>query len=128
MQAGLYLTATRGHSTPEVRICYERAEPLCHSLNRPLVLFSALMGQWRFSLQTDQLTATMRIAQRANALAQEQNDPALMMGAYRILAVTLYFSAALRSRAKMRGVAFNSGAREADNLRSKGSTRPSSFV
>ena len=45
MQAGLYLTATRGHSTPEVRICYESAEPLCHSLNRPLVLFSALMGR-----------------------------------------------------------------------------------
>jgi predicted ATPase len=92
MQAGLYLTATRGHSTPEVRICYERAEPLCRSLNRPLVLFSALMGRWRFSLQTDKLTATMRIAQRANALAQVQNDAALMMGAYRILAVTLYFS------------------------------------
>ena len=41
MQAGLYLTAMRGHSTPEVRTCYERAEPLCHSLDRPLVLFSA---------------------------------------------------------------------------------------
>src|SRR5207244_305329 len=34
MQAGLYLTATRGFSAPEVRICHERAEPLCHSLNR----------------------------------------------------------------------------------------------
>src|SRR5262249_36894442 len=30
MQAGLYLTATRGTATPEVRICYDRAEPLCH--------------------------------------------------------------------------------------------------
>ena len=35
MQAGLYLTATRGLGAPEARICYERAEPLCHSLNRP---------------------------------------------------------------------------------------------
>ena len=43
MQAGLYLTATRGFAAPEARICYERAEPLCHSLNRPLVLFIALM-------------------------------------------------------------------------------------
>ena len=34
MQAGLYLTATRGLGAPEARICYERAEPLCHSLNR----------------------------------------------------------------------------------------------
>ena len=35
MQAGLYLTATRGLQSPEAHICYERAEPLCHSLNRP---------------------------------------------------------------------------------------------
>ena len=62
MQAGLYLTATRGFSAPEVRICYERAESLCHSLNRPLLLYAALMGQWRYSLVTDKLTATMQIA------------------------------------------------------------------
>ena len=106
MQAGLNLTATRGHSTSEVRICYERAEALCHSLDRPIVLFSTLMGQWRHSLQTATLTATMQIAGRAYALAQEQNDPAVLMGAFRMLAVTLYFSgdfAAARQNAK-RGV------------------------
>jgi predicted ATPase len=91
MQAGLYLIATRGHSAPEARMCYERAESLCHSLNRPLVLFSALEGQWRYSLMTDKLTATMQIAKRINSLAQEQNDAALMLGAYRALAATLYF-------------------------------------
>ena len=91
MQAGLYLTATRGLAAPEARICYERAESLCHSLNRPLLLYSALIGQWRYSLVTDKLTATMQIAKRVYSLAQEQNDPALMIGAYRALAVTLYF-------------------------------------
>ena len=91
MQAGLYLTATRGFAAPEARICYERAEPLCHSLNRPVLLYSALMGQWRYSLMTDKLTATMRIAKRVYSLAQEQNDSALMIGAYRALAVTLYY-------------------------------------
>ena len=50
MQAGLYLTATRGLGAPEARICYERAEPLCHSLSRPLLLYVALIGQWRYSL------------------------------------------------------------------------------
>ena len=39
MQAGLYLTATRGFAAPEARICYERAESLCHSLDRPLLLY-----------------------------------------------------------------------------------------
>ena len=91
MQAGLYLTATRGLGAPEARICYERAESLCHSLNRPLLLYVALIGQWRYSLVTDKLTATMQIAKRVYSLAQEQNDSALMIGAYRALAGTLYY-------------------------------------
>ena len=81
MQAAKYLTATRGLGAPEARICYERAEPLCQSLNRPRLLCLALMGQWRYSLMTDKLSATMQIAERVYSLAQEQNDSALMIGA-----------------------------------------------
>ena len=92
MQTGLYLTATRGHSTPEVRLCYERAEALCHSLDQPLTLFSSLIGQWRNSLLTTKLSTTMQVAQRAYSLAQAKNEPALTMGAFRMLAVTFYFS------------------------------------
>jgi tetratricopeptide (TPR) repeat protein len=72
-------------------MCYERVESLCHSLNRPLLLYSALISQWRYSLWTDKLKATMQIAGRVYSLAQEQNDARLMMGAYRVLASTLYF-------------------------------------
>ena len=36
MQARLYLTATRGLASPEARICCERAESLCRSLDGPL--------------------------------------------------------------------------------------------
>jgi predicted ATPase len=90
MQAGHYLTDTRGHSAPEARTCYERAETLCDSLDRPLLLYSALIGQWRYSLVTDKLMATMQIAKRVYSLAQEQNNSALMIGAYRALAATLY--------------------------------------
>jgi serine/threonine protein kinase/predicted ATPase len=91
MQAALFLTAIRGMAAPEVRICYERAESLCHSLNRPLLLYSALMGQWRYSLLTDNLTATMQIAKRVYSLAQEQDDPALMIGACQALVSTFFF-------------------------------------
>jgi hypothetical protein len=91
MQVGLYLTATRGFAAPEALICYKRAESLCVSLNRPLVLFSALRGLWRYSLSTDKLSATMQIAKRVYSLAQDQNDSALMIGAYRALAVTHYY-------------------------------------
>jgi serine/threonine protein kinase len=92
MQAGQYLTATRGFAAREAQICYERAEPLCQSLGRPLLLCVVLTGQWRYSLNTDKLTATMQIAERIYSLAQEQNDAALMIGAYCALAMTHYFS------------------------------------
>jgi predicted ATPase len=106
MQAGLYLTATRGFAAPEALSCYERAESLCFSLNQPLVLFSALRGLWRHSLVSDKLSATMRIAKRVYLLAQDQNDPALMMGAHRALAVTLYYLGDFESARQnaMRGV------------------------
>jgi serine/threonine protein kinase/tetratricopeptide (TPR) repeat protein len=91
MQAAKYLTATRGLGAPEARICYERAESLAQSLNQPRLLCLALMGQWRYSLMTDKLSATMQIAERVCSLAQEQNDSALMLGAYSGLACTLYF-------------------------------------
>jgi predicted ATPase len=90
MQAGLYLTATRG-GAPEARICYERAESLAHSLSRPLLLYSALIGQWRYSHATEKLTTTFQIAQRVYSLAQEQNDSVRLIGAYNALAGTLYF-------------------------------------
>jgi hypothetical protein len=64
------------------------------------------MGQWRYSLMTDKLSAAMQIAERVYSLAREQNESALMIGAYRALAPTLYFSGdfeAARQHA-MRGI------------------------
>jgi len=91
MQAGQYLTATRGFAAPEAQICYGRVESLCHLLNRPLIPYAALLDQWRYSLVTDKLSGTMQIAKRIYSLAEEQNDSALMIGAYRALAGTLHF-------------------------------------
>ena len=106
MQAALYLTATRGMGSPEARICYERAESLCRSLNRPLLLYSALVGQWRYSFMTDKLNATLLLAQRVYSLAEERNDAALKIGAYRALACTFYFLGDFKTawRYAMRGV------------------------
>ena len=86
MQAALYLTTTRGLASSEAQICYERAESLCHSLNRPLLLYTTLISQWRYSFVTEKLTATLQIAKRIYSLAQKQNDPAIMVGACSALA------------------------------------------
>ena len=91
MQAGLYLTVTRGYAAPETRICYERAEPLCHSVNRPRLLFMQLLGQIRYTLMADKLSGAIQIAERVHALAQEQNDARLMLAAYQAFAAIFYF-------------------------------------
>jgi len=91
-QAAQCLIATRGYAAPEARICYERAELLCHSLENPRLLCMALIGRWRYSLMTEKLTAAMQTARRVYSLAQEQNDPALMIEAYNSLAITFFYS------------------------------------
>jgi tetratricopeptide (TPR) repeat protein len=45
----------------------------------------------RFSIQTDKMSATMQIAERVYSLAQEQDDPTLMVGACNILSCTLFY-------------------------------------
>ena len=96
---------------PETRICYEHAESLCHSLDRPL-LHAALLGQWRYTLATDKLSAAMQIAERLYSLAQEQDDPTLMVGAT-ALAATLYFLGDFESAREYAIAGIRSGAREA---------------
>ena len=92
-QVGLYLTATRGLASPEARICFQHAESLCHALNRPRLLFSTLINQWRYSLVTEKVTVTLEIAERIYSLAQKQNDPAAMVGACSVMASTHYYLA-----------------------------------
>ena len=50
-----------------------------------------LVGQWRYSTSSGKLSAALQIAKRVYTLAQERNDSELMLGAYRSLAVTLYY-------------------------------------
>ena len=90
LQAGQYLTATRGFGAPEVRVCYERAESLSHALNRPRFLYVSLMGQWRHLCCTDRGEARLQLAQRIYSLAQKQNEVAQLIGAFTALAMTNY--------------------------------------
>jgi hypothetical protein len=106
MQAAPYLTATRGQGAPEARICYESAEPLCHSLNHPRLLYVALIGLWRYSINVNKLSEALQIAERVYSLAQEQDDPTPIIGAYNALSLTLYYLGDFESARQyaMRGV------------------------
>ena len=90
-EAAINLTVTRGMGAPEPRICYERVESLCRSVNRPALLYSALIGKWRYCLTNGKLTTAIEAAKQVYSVAHEQNDVALMTGAYNALACTTYF-------------------------------------
>ena len=78
---------------------------------------------------TDKLTATMQIAKRVYSLAQEQNDSALMIGAYqRFGSHALSIWAISRPRNNTRCVVFRFGAREAYSLMRRGRLRRPSLV
>ena len=77
---------------------------------------------------TDKLSATMQIAERVYSLAQEQDDPALMIGAYALWQPRSTFWAISSPRDNTRCVVFRSGAREASSLMRKTSIRRSSAV
>jgi hypothetical protein len=64
---------------------------LCHSLNHPRLRSLAWGGQYRYTLMTGKLSAAMQIAKRMYSLAEEQNDAALMLGAYGALTTTHLF-------------------------------------
>jgi serine/threonine protein kinase/tetratricopeptide (TPR) repeat protein len=91
LESALNLSITRGTQAPEVRACYDRAERLSRSLDRPLLRGLALIGKWRYSLVTDELSTTLDIAKQLQAVAQEQNDASLSMKAYMALTATLYY-------------------------------------
>ena len=70
----------------------------------------------------------MQIAKRVYSLAQEQNDSALMIGAYRALAATLYFLGDFESARQNATCGLQIWRSGGYNLRSKKFNAPPSFV
>ena len=127
-QSALYLTAMRGMGSAEARFCCQRMESVCRTVDRPQLLYVALMGQWRYSLTSDKLTVSLQLARRIHLLAEEQHDPAFMVGACIALAQALFFMAIFRPQDNTRCVASRFGARKVHILPLKTSTHLSSPV
>jgi tetratricopeptide (TPR) repeat protein len=97
MEAAAYLTAVRGPAAIEARLCYERAESLCHSLDRPLLLYAALLGLFRCAVVGDKLSTTKSFAERLYSWAEQQTDASFMIAACGALGGTHYFSGNFRT-------------------------------
>ena len=124
MQAAQYLTTARGFAASEMRICYERAESLCHAVDRPPILYVALLGQWRHTTVTSGFSVAMRAAERVYAFVREQNNPALLIGGCLAMAVNLYFLGALEAGQQYARRGVQIWRSEQSSLRSKKWTCP----
>jgi class 3 adenylate cyclase/predicted ATPase len=87
---GASLTATKGYGTPEVEQTYLRAHHLCQHLEEPQQLFPALRGLWVHYAIRAELQTAYTLGAQLLTLAQQSQDSAMLVAAYRALGSTLY--------------------------------------
>jgi predicted ATPase len=104
---GVPLTATQGYGSPDVAQAYTRARALCQHMGDSVQLFLALRGLWNGALLKGELHTAYTLGEQLQTLAEQQQDPALLVEAHRALGTTLYFLGKLAAahRALKQGVA-----------------------
>jgi class 3 adenylate cyclase/predicted ATPase len=88
---GPALTNTRGPGSPAVEQVYTRARELCHQVGEPRQLFRVLWGLWRFYNYRAELQRAGELGQQLLTLAQQVQDPALLLEAHHALWPTLFY-------------------------------------
>jgi len=78
---GSILLATKGYGAPEVRETYDRARILCQQIGETPQLFQVLWGLGRFYLVRTPLQTCRELGERLLNLAQQQQDPELLLEA-----------------------------------------------
>ena len=88
---GVPLIATKGHGVPEVEEAYTRARELCEQVGETPQLFPVMFGLWRFYHMRSDLRTMRELAEQLMSLAQNVQDPGLLLEAHRALGATLFF-------------------------------------
>ena len=87
---GTPLQATRSYASPEVKATYTRAWELCQQLGETRQLFPALFGLRTFYHVGGEFLAARELGEQLLGLAQQKQDPALLVEAYRALGSALF--------------------------------------
>ncbi|WP_137890639.1 adenylate/guanylate cyclase domain-containing protein [Ramlibacter sp. 2FC] len=82
--------AAKGFAAPEVEATYERALALCRQLGETVQLFPALLGLRTFYMVRAELPTARKLGEQLLALAQKEQDPALLVQAHRALGSSLF--------------------------------------
>jgi len=86
---GPALMATKGYAALEVEHAYARARALCLEVGETPQLFSVLRGLWSFYATRGELEAAHELGEQLLHMAQQGQDPALLLEAYQALGLTL---------------------------------------
>ena len=77
-------------SSPEVKATYTRARELCQQVGETRQLFPVLFGLRTFHQVRGEFLTARELGEQLLGLAQREQDPALLMEAYRALGSTLF--------------------------------------
>jgi predicted ATPase len=86
---GPALMVSKGFAAPEVGDTYARARQLCEQLGDHQELFPVLFGLWRSAHARAQLPTARKIGEQILSLADDQDNPALLVEAHAALGQTL---------------------------------------
>jgi predicted ATPase len=87
---GVPLQAIKSFSSPEVMITYTRARELCQQIGETRQFFPILFGLRTFHHVRGEFHAARELGEQLLALAQREQDPALLVEAYRATGATLF--------------------------------------
>ncbi len=85
------LMATKGYASTEVEKAYARARELCQQVRETTQLFPVLRGLWVFYQVRAEHQTARDLAEQLLHLAQNVQDPALLLEVQLVLGATLFF-------------------------------------
>jgi predicted ATPase len=83
--------AVKGYAAPEVERAYSRARDLCQQIDETSQLFTVLRGLWIFYQVRAELRTARELGEQLLQLAQDAQDPSLLLEAHYTLGETLYY-------------------------------------
>jgi class 3 adenylate cyclase len=85
------LMAIKGYTTPEAEQACTRALELCQQLGETPQLFPVLRGLWSFYIARADLQTARELGEQLLALAESEQDPALLLMVHYALGVPLFY-------------------------------------
>jgi predicted ATPase len=85
------LIATKGYGVPEVEQAFARARELCRQVGETPQLFPVLRGLSAFYIARAELQTACELAEQLRRLAQNAQNPAMLVEASQMLGTTLFY-------------------------------------